>query len=50
MGRTFTYAYIGEVYGQEAEATRRRMLIVKHVVLLAVFGAGVWWQAAMIWG
>lgn len=46
-GRTFTYAYIGEVYGQESEATRRRMLMVKHILLLSIFGAGTWWQYTM---
>lgn len=46
-GRTFTYAYVGEVYGPEAERLRRRMLIVKHVVLLAVFGSGTAFQYHM---
>src|SRR5512140_781497 len=32
MGRTFTYAYVGSVYGEDAERLRRKMLIVKHVV------------------
>lgn len=47
-GRTFTYAYIGNVYGDEAERLRRRMLMVKHVFLIAVFGAGTYWQYMMI--
>ncbi len=47
MGRTFTYAYIGSVYGEESEQLRRRMLMVKHVVLLTVFGLGTWWQYVM---
>ena len=46
-GRTFTYAYVGEVYGPDAERLRRLLLIVKHVVLLAVFGGGMAWQYAM---
>lgn len=37
-GRTFTY--IENWYGPDAERLRRRMLIIKHIVLLAVFGAG----------
>lgn len=37
-GRTFTY--VDNWYGPEAERARRRMLIVKHVVLFAAFGAG----------
>ena len=49
-GRTFTYAYVGEVYGPEAERLRRRLLIVKHVVLLGVFGAGLAWQYRMAFG
>lgn len=44
MGRTFTYAYIGDVYGADAEKMRRKMLIVKHVVLFTVFGLGIFWQ------
>lgn len=46
-GRTFTYAYIGSVYGEPSEQLRRKMLIIKHIVLLAVFGLGTWWQYAM---
>lgn len=48
MGRTFTYAYIGSVYGEDSEGLRRKMLIVKHIVLLSVFGAGIWWQYRMV--
>lgn len=40
-GRTFTY--VDQVYGPDAERTRRKMLIIKHVVLLAIFGAGTWY-------
>ncbi|MBA4373809.1 MAG: hypothetical protein C0402_13235 [Thermodesulfovibrio sp.] len=43
-GRTFTYAHIGSVYGEDSEKLRRRMLIIKHVLLLIVFGAGTLWQ------
>jgi putative copper export protein len=46
-GRTFTYAYIGEVYGGDAEKIRRKMLIIKHVVLLLVFSVGTYWQYTM---
>lgn len=48
MGRTFTYAYIGDVYGADAEKMRRKMLIVKHIVLLTVFGLGIWWQYRVV--
>ena len=41
-GRTFTY--VDGVYGPDAEKRRRRLLIVKHIVLFTVFGAGCWWQ------
>lgn len=37
-GRTFTY--VENWYGPDAEKVRRRMLIIKHVILLAGFGAG----------
>jgi hypothetical protein len=43
-GRTFTY--VDNWYGAEAESARRRMLIVKHVVLFAAFGAGY----LFVWG
>lgn len=48
MGRTFTYAYIGAVYGADAEKMRRKMLIVKHIFLVTVFGLGIWWQYVMV--
>ena len=44
-GRTFTY--VGDVYGQDAEKVRRKMLIIKHIVLLTVFGSGIFWQYYM---
>jgi putative copper export protein len=44
-GRSFTY--IPDVYGQEAEASRRKMLIIKHAILLVVFGLGTFWQYTM---
>jgi putative copper export protein len=50
MGRTFTYAYIGDVYGADAEKMRRKMLMVKHIVLLSVFGLGIWWQYRLVFG
>lgn len=48
MGRTFTYAYIGDVYGADAEKMRRKMLLIKHIVLLSVFGLGIFWQYVMV--
>ena len=37
-GRTFTY--VENWYGPDAERVRRKMLIVKHLLLFAAFGAG----------
>jgi uncharacterized membrane protein len=39
--RTFTY--VDNFYGPEAEKTRRKMLIIKHVLLFAIVGGGSWW-------
>ena len=47
-GRTFTYA--GNFYGADAERLRKKMLIVKHIVLFVVFGAGIYWQYTMTFG
>ncbi len=47
-GRTFTY--VEGFYGAEAERARRRMLVLKHVLMVAVFGLGTWWQYGMAFG
>lgn len=47
-GRTFTYASIGNLYGDDAERLRRKMLIIKHIVLFIIFGAGIFWQYTMV--
>lgn len=44
-GRTFTY--VDNVYGQDAEKDRRRLLMIKHIILFIVFGLGLWWQYRM---
>jgi hypothetical protein len=44
-GRTFTY--VENVYGPDAEKRRRKLLIIKHLILLSIFGLGTWWQYAM---
>jgi putative copper export protein len=44
-GRTFTY--IHNVYGEDAEKSRRKMLIMKHAILMVVFGLGTFWQYTM---
>ncbi|MEI6702237.1 MAG: hypothetical protein WCL71_01715 [Deltaproteobacteria bacterium] len=43
-GRTFTY--VDNWYGEDAEKVRRRMLIIKHVILLTAFSVGY----LFIWG
>lgn len=47
-GRTFTYAYTGRVYGEDAEKLRRRMLLIKHIILFSVFFAGTYWQYTIV--
>lgn len=44
-GRTFTY--VDNVYGPDAERQRRKMLIIKHIFLFILFGAGTYWQGTM---
>lgn len=45
-GRTFTY--VGDFYGKDSEKMRRKMLIVKHLFLFALFGLGTYWQYTMV--
>jgi len=45
-GRSFTY--VDNVYGKDAENVRRKMLIRKHILLLIVFGSGIYWQYMMV--
>lgn len=40
-GRTFTY--VDNWYGEDAEAARRRALIVKHIILFSAYGIGYFW-------
>ncbi len=47
VGRTFTYSYIGDVYGEDSEPLRKKMLIIKHILLFTVFIGGTWWQYSM---
>jgi uncharacterized membrane protein len=37
------FNYVDNIYGPEVERTRRRMLVIKHIVLLALFAAGEYW-------
>ncbi len=45
-GRTFTY--VDNVYGEDAEKRRRKMLIIKHIILFIIFGSGIFWQYTTI--
>ena len=45
-GRSFTY--VNDFYGKDTEKIRRTMLIIKHIILLAVFGLGTYWQYTMV--
>jgi putative copper export protein len=44
-GRTFTY--VQNVYGEDAEKSRRNLLLTKHAILLIAFGLGTYWQYTM---
>lgn len=46
MGRTFTY--IENIYGEDAEKLRKKMLMVKHILLFGIFGTGTYWQYTMV--
>ncbi|MBI5099405.1 MAG: hypothetical protein HZB30_09240 [Nitrospirae bacterium] len=45
-GRSFTY--VTDVYGPDAERIRRKMLIMKHVLLIVIFGLGTYWQYTIV--
>lgn len=45
MGRTFTY--VDNIYGEDAEKIRKKMLMAKHVLLFGIFGSGTYWQYTM---
>jgi hypothetical protein len=45
-GRSFTY--VDNVYGEDTEKKRRRMLIIKHIFLILIFGLGILWQYIMV--
>ena len=36
--RTFTY--VDNFYGKEIEDSRRKLLVIKHIIMLAIFGIG----------
>ena len=46
-GRKFTY--VDNVFGENSEVTRRKMLIFKHLVLFVIFGAGGWWAFQVVY-
>ncbi|MHB8150627.1 MAG: hypothetical protein ACYDIB_10730 [Desulfobulbia bacterium] len=41
-GGVRTFTYVDNFYGPGTEKLRRKMLIIKHLVLFAIFGAGIW--------
>lgn len=45
IGRTFTY--VNNIYGEDTEKTRRKMLVIKHIILFIIFGGGIYWQYIM---
>ncbi len=47
-GRGFTY--VEDYYGKPTEAARKKMLMIKHLVLLVIFGGGTWWQYFLAFG
>jgi len=44
-GRTFTY--VENVFGEDAEKMRKKLLIYKHIFLTVLFGAGIFLQYVM---
>jgi uncharacterized membrane protein len=42
-GSARTFTYVDNFYGADNERTRRKMLILKHVILFIIFGAGGYW-------
>lgn len=43
-GRTFTY--VDNWYGEDAENSRRRALLIKHLILFSAYAVGYLW----VWG
>ena len=41
-GGVRTFTYVDNFYGQDAEKTRRKMLMIKHIVMFIIFGAGAY--------
>ena len=49
-GGVRSFTYVDNFFGPEAEQTRRRMLIIKHAILLAAFGGGEYWAYGVTFG
>jgi len=47
-GGARTFTYVDNFYGPETERTRRKMLIIKHVVLFAIFGIAEYWAYSTV--
>ncbi len=41
-GGVRAFTYLDNFYGPGTEKLRRKMLIIKHLILFAIFGAGTW--------
>jgi uncharacterized membrane protein len=47
IGRTLLYES-GE-YGEDSEQKRKKILIVKHILGIIIYGAGTYWQYIMVY-
>jgi uncharacterized membrane protein len=47
-GRTLLYS-TGD-YGEESEAVRKKILIIKHIIGFIIYGGGTYWQYVMVYG
>lgn len=39
-GGVRTFTYVDNFFGENTEKTRRKMLVIKHIVLFVIFGSG----------
>jgi len=45
-GRTFTYS--SGQFGDNAEDTKKKILIIKHIIGFVIYGLGTYWQYLMV--
>ena len=48
VGRTATYS--SGVFGDDSEESRKKLLIIKHILGMLIYGAGTFWQYRMVFG